>query len=97
MIRHVVTFRFRPDLPMGQIEVIGRALGGLAERLDVLEEYQFGPNLGLPSGNGDYAIIALVDGEAALQSYLDDPEHRRVATELIDPYAEMVLAVQFSV
>lgn len=97
MIQHVVTFRFGPDLPENQLDVIDSALARLAARLDVLREYHYGRHLGLPSGNADYAITALVDDEAALKSYLDDPEHRNVATELIDPHAEAILAVQFTV
>jgi len=97
VIRHVVTFRFGPGLPTGQLDVIDAALAHLAARLDVLREYHYGRHLGLPSGNADYAITALVDDEVALKSYLDDPEHRRVATELIDPHANEILAVQFTV
>jgi stress responsive alpha/beta barrel protein len=97
MIRHVVVFEFDPGLPAGQVGRITAALDELARRLPMLREYHYGPDLGLPAGNGDYAITALVDDQAAFESYLDDAEHRRVAAELIDPYVRVDIAVQLEV
>jgi hypothetical protein len=97
MIRHVVVFEFGPGLPAGQVARITAALDELAVRLPMLREYHYGPDLGLPAGGGDYAIAALVDDQAAFESYLDDAGHRRVAAELIDPYARTIVAVQFEV
>lgn len=97
MIRHVALLTFAPGTSDEAIERIASALSGLPDRLPGLRHYAFGRDLGVDAGNADFAVVADLDDEAAYAEYRDDPEHRRIITELIRPVLAGRTAVQFRV
>jgi Stress responsive A/B Barrel Domain len=93
MIMHVVTFVWAENVTSEEINEVCSALEGLPAKIPALQSYRFGPDAGLRTGNGDFAIVAALTDEAALRAYLDDPAHLEVATRL-RAMAERRTAVQ---
>ena len=85
MIRHCVFFRFRPEVPQAERDVIYAGLGALVGRIPGLLSAQFGPNSspeGLSQGFNDGFIMELADREAR-DRYLTDPEHQQAGARLV--------------
>lgn len=95
MIQHVAVFTWRDVAP--DAGAISSALTSFGAGLPGMLEYRCGADLGLRAGNGDYAVLALLQDEESLTAYLDHPEHRRLVSELILPYASGRHACQFHV
>ena len=96
MLHHVVLLRFVPGTEDAHIDRIIDELRGLPERIDVLDGYRVGRDLGLAAGNAHLVVIADLADAAAYATYRDHPEHRRVIQELVAPVLEHREAVQFA-
>ena len=94
MIRHVSVLTFAEDITPGQIAAIEDALRTLPGRLPV-QSYSLGPDLGIDAGNGSFAVVAEFATQADYETYRDDPEHRRILSELIRPHLASRAAAQF--
>jgi hypothetical protein len=94
MILHVATFTLRDDVTTTQLDAIDAALAALPARIAALRSYSHGRDLGLRSGNGDYAVVALVDDADGLAGYLDHPEHVRAVQTYVQPLVVTRQAVQ---
>lgn len=82
MIKHVVTFTWKDGVTDDQIANVVADLARLPSRIDALDDYTFGADLGLTEGTGDFAIIATVANPSALRAYLEHPDHVPVAQGL---------------
>ena len=96
MILHVVTFTFRDDVTDQQLDAVDEALGRLPSRIDALRSYSHGRDLGLRQGTVDYAVVALVDDEEGLITYLDHPEHVEAVRSAVTPLVLTRQAVQIT-
>lgn len=96
-ILHVVTFRWKPEVTSGDIERLHEALARLPAMIPQLARYEHGRDLGLKTGNVDYAICALVRSAEDLELYLTHPEHARVVREQTSQMFASRQAVQLSV
>jgi heme-degrading monooxygenase HmoA len=94
MFSHVVVFRFKPCTTDQQVDAIEQGMAGLPARLPGMRSYAFGRDLGIVEGNGDFAVVAEFDDEAAWLVYQKDDEHRRVIEQLIVPVTAERHAVQ---
>jgi hypothetical protein len=73
---------------------VSRGLDDLA-RLEMVERYEHGPDLGLADGNWDYVIVGdFADADAYL-AYAGDEAHQRLIRELIRPNIVDRAAVQY--
>jgi hypothetical protein len=95
VIRHVSVLTFVDGVTDEQITAIGEALATLPGRIPALRNYSFGRDAGIDSGNGSFVVIAEFDDEAGYRSYRDDPEHRRILTEIVRPVLADRAAVQY--
>src|SRR6478735_4883731 len=85
MFSHIAVFRFKPGTTDQQVDAIERGLAGLPARLPEMRSYAYGRDLRIVEGNGDFAVVAEFDDEAAWLVYQKDEEHRRVIDQLIVP------------
>lgn len=93
-IRHVALFRWAESTTPEQVADIERRLAGLPGSIPQLRAYAFGADLGIGSGNFDFAVVADVDDEAGFVAYRDHPAHQEVLGVLRPLLAERA-AVQF--
>ncbi|CAL9406969.1 Dabb family protein [Streptomyces collinus] len=81
MIHHIVLFRLKPGITWDSPEV--RAAEELQERMGEeipdLRAWTCGRNITDRAAAHDYAVLGLLDDEAALARYLAHPFHRRTA------------------
>ncbi|NJQ01106.1 Dabb family protein [Streptomyces zingiberis] len=78
MIRHIVLFKFKPgvswdDPRAREAERVAAKVGG---EVPELHEWKFGRNISGRAVAYDYAVIGLVDDEAALERYMVHPFHQ---------------------
>ena len=85
MIRHIALLTFVDGATAEQIRAVEDALSTLPARLAVLQSYAIGPDLRLADGNAAFAVTADFATVDDYVVYRDDPEHRRIITELIAP------------
>jgi len=85
LIRHCVFVRFRSDVTEAQRADIYAGLSALVGRIEGLLTFRAGPNVspeGKSRGYDDGFIMDLAD-RAALDRYLDDPDHKAAGAKLV--------------
>jgi hypothetical protein len=95
MIRHVVLFRWTPDATPEQKQRVAAELRRLPALLPVLRGYDVGADLGLAEGNFEFAVVADFDDLEGFRTYRDNPAHRAVIAEFIQPIIAQRAAVQY--
>ena len=80
-IRHIVLWRLGADdadtRAIHAAEMAER-LTALAEVIDEIDEIEVGPNVAFPGTNWDVALVARFADVAALERYIEHPEHQKV-------------------
>ncbi len=95
MFRHVAMFRWVEGATAEQIDAVEAGLRELPARIPALRAYQFGRDAGINEGNFDFAVVADFDDADGYLAYRDDPAHRAVLVERIQPILAARAAVQF--
>lgn len=93
MIRNVVVGKLEPGLELSAIEPGLTAI--LALEIPGRVACAVGTDLRLREETWDYAITADFVDEESYHAYDADPEHTRVRAELIGPYSEEIVRIQF--
>ena len=96
MLRHVVMFRLLEEVPRGTLQSLREGLSLLAKSIPEIINYSFGEDLGLASGNFDFAIVAEFKDPDAFQRYLDHPDHLAFVADRLKPVLAERAATQFS-
>lgn len=94
MIRHLVTFTWKPGTTTDDIDAVETVLAGLPGRIPSIKAYRFARDLGLDDGNSEFAIIADFDDVAGYEAYRDDPYHQEVIRTRIRPLIAARSAIQ---
>jgi hypothetical protein len=82
MIKHIVFFKFKPEVPRAEIEAGIEALRALPGKIDVIRKFEVGENV-LPSDRAwDGALIGEYDDLAALEIYSKHPDHVAVVIRM---------------
>jgi hypothetical protein len=97
MLRHVVVFKWRDDMPPGQVAAITAGLRALPPEIGAIRSYSCGPDLGLGEGRWHFAVVADFDNAAAWRTYDAHPSHERVRSEMILPWVAERAIVQFEI
>ncbi|MFC4564700.1 Dabb family protein [Nocardiopsis mangrovi] len=77
-LRHIALFRWIDGITPEQVAAVQEGLAALPAAIPELDAYAFGPDLGLGTGNFDFAVVADVADEAAYAVYRDHPRHQEV-------------------
>jgi hypothetical protein len=85
--RHVTMFRWKPETPAGHDEAVRSTLQAFAATLPGCRSYLCGPDAGVMDGTFDFCVIAEFEDRSAWDRYMSDPEHDRIRSEVIGPYA----------
>lgn len=86
MFRHIVVMKWRRPLTAAELTAVNDALGSLCRSARSVRAFSFGPDLGLRTGNADYALVVDFDDEAGWHEYTVHPAHdhpRRVLGEFV--------------
>ncbi len=79
---HIVTFKWNDGFSG---EPVAAALGELIPRLDGVQNYLCGNDIGMSPGTYDFAVVGIFDSREHFLAYRDHPEHQRILKELIGP------------
>ena len=82
MLRHVVSWKLAAEDQPTKLEhssTIAAALQGLVSEIPEIQSLTVGSNVTSTPGNWDVILVADYADEDALQTYIDHPEHQRVA------------------
>ena len=95
--RHVVLFRFRPDVPEETIRGIERAFRDLARALPFVIAFEWGRNSSPEQLDRGFTHCFLVTFEspAGRDAYLPHPLHQAFCRTHLDPAVEEVCVVDF--
>ena len=96
MFRHVVMFRWIDGVTDAQVAAISDALLKLPSIIPEMRAYWVGSDAALTDGNYDYVVVADFDDADGWRAYRDNPEHQRIAVEMIRPLVAARAAVQSS-
>jgi hypothetical protein len=88
VIAHVVVFTWKDSVTEEDVAVVYEAHRALAETVDGLVAFHFGPNLGVAPSTADYAVVIVVEDADALRGYLDHPDH----VALVEQHTSRMLA-----
>ena len=97
MIRHVVTFRWKPEITADDIAAIEAGLRELPAAISQIQRYTFGRDLGINDGNCEFAVVADFASTDDYVVYRDDPQHRRLIEQHIRPHLAERVSIQFEV
>jgi hypothetical protein len=97
MIRHVVLFAWTDKATSEQKQRVADELRALPPRMSGLIAYHVGPDAGIIDGNADFAVVADFDDVASFLAYRQDPAHRAVVDQSINPIARQRTAVQYEI
>lgn len=89
---HVVTFKWRDGFSGDQVAA---ALRELTSRLDGVQSYRCGSDIGMSPGTYDFAVVGSFDSREHFLAYRDHPEHQRILKEMILPNLADKTSVQF--
>jgi hypothetical protein len=97
MIRHCVMFRWKDEMPPAWVAEVEAALATLPAAIPTIASYSFGRDIGVNTGNYEFAVVADFATVDDYVVYRDHPEHKRVVAELIVPNIADRSAVQFEI
>ena len=95
MIRHVVMFRWTPEATQEQKQRVAAELRRLPALLPVLRGLSRRSRSRPAEGNFEFAVVADFDDLEGLRTYRDNPEHRAIIAEFIQPIIAQRAAVQY--
>ena len=102
MLRHIVLFKCKPELPQAEIESVFAALAASQKTVPDIVEFESGPNNSPEGMNRGYthAFTMGFTDEKARDAYLLHPEHgkvRVVIRPILQETQDSVLVVDFSI
>ncbi len=90
MIQHIVLLQFKQDLAEKEIQLVFDALQNLRQHIPEILSFSHGKyqsKEGLNKGFTHGFVMTFAD-ERARDTYLDHPEHEKVAWQIINPRLE---------
>lgn len=94
MIKHVVMFKFRPEVERSKCEKTVDELRTLPQVIDVIRDLEVGLDILQSKRSYDAVLIATFDDLGALEIYQRHPDHVAVALQ-IQEITDAVVAVDY--
>ena len=95
-LRHVVLFKFKDDTPPETVRAIEEGFRALPERIDVIQDFEWGTNVSVEGADRGFTHCFLVtfNDEAGRDAYLPHPAHREFA-DMLRPHRDAVLVIDY--
>ncbi|WP_432974091.1 Dabb family protein [Dactylosporangium sp. CA-233914] len=95
MIKHVLLFKFRDDLPAGTAEDVLAELETFPSRYPAMRNWSSGPNISTRDGSMTHGFVVEFPAEQDLLDYLHSESHERFVRERWRPVIERQVIVSF--
>jgi Stress responsive A/B Barrel Domain len=94
MLRHISCLTWKEGTPPEAVAAVEAGLAELPALIPELRAFSFGPDLGLASGNADFAIVADLDDTDGWRRYQEHPAHQALLVDRIRPILASRTAAQ---
>ena len=95
MIRHIAMFTLKDDAPEGTTDHLEEGLFLLAQTIEEISAYTYGPDLELRDGTWDFAVVADFATAADFRAYAEHPDHVKFIQERLTPVLKDRASLQF--
>lgn len=95
MVEHIVLFRWAEGASNQAIDHVMAELRALKDKIVEILDFTCGANFSASSKGYTHGLVARFADRAALQAYLNHPEHQRVVHELINPIRGDLLLLDY--
>lgn len=95
-LRHVVLFKFKPEVDQQQIQQVVREFAALEKKIDAIVDWEGGKDVsveGFARGYTHCFVVTFVD-EKGRDAYLPHPAHQAFV-DLVKPKLESVLVIDY--
>ncbi|MDT7757299.1 MAG: hypothetical protein QOH27_3197 [Mycobacterium sp.] len=82
---HIVTFEWKFPDQSGKAAVAADALCAFVAKLDGVESYICGSDIGRTPSSYDFAVVGTFTTQSDFERYRDHPDHQRIISEQIAP------------
>jgi quinol monooxygenase YgiN len=95
-LRHVVAFRFKPDVTLEQMQQATRDFRALPRKVPQILAFEGGPDVSLQqkSGKFTHCFMVTVKDQQALAQYGEHPDHKAFSRS-VDPLLAEVMVVDY--
>lgn len=95
-LRHVVAFKFKPEITVEQMQQVTTAFYALKADIPEIIEFEGGPDINIQKKQGKYthSFMVTVKDEKALGIYGAHPKHKAFS-RLADPMLAEVMVVDY--
>lgn len=97
MIRHIVCFKFKPDITEEEKAALVQATRELPKAISVAKSWQDGFNLGPRDKTYDYGITCEFDDWDAFNTYIDHPAHQAFVENYVKKLVPTRAVIDFEV
>lgn len=96
VLRHVVAFRFKPEVTQAQIQNVSDDVRALEQKVPHILDFEGGPHIKADRTNAKFThvFIVTVRDEAELRAYGAHPDHRAFSRSA-DPLLAEVMVVDY--
>jgi len=94
MLKHVVFFKFKPEVKESEIVELEKGLAALPGAIPEIQEYVFGRDIIHSERSYDFALVSGFADLKAMERYQKHPNHLPVL-EMVKRICSTVLAVDF--
>ena len=94
MLKHVVLFKFKPEVKEADIVKLEKALAALPGAIPEIQEYVFGRDVIHSERSYDFALVSGFADLKAMERYQKHPKHLPVL-EMVKRICSTILAVDF--
>ena len=98
MVEHIVLLKLKSDVYEAQLDTMSDALISMSDEIPGIESITFGTNHS-PEGKSqgyEFGFIVRFTDEAARDTYLPHPYHKKIAGEHIRPLVDDVLVFDYT-
>lgn len=97
MIKHMVLFRFRPEVEAEKRDALLREYVSFPQTHTKMRNFTLGRNISRRDSTYEYAFTVEFDSETDLRAYLDSPEHEEHVVQRFRPLIEARAIVSYEV
>lgn len=94
MIRHIVLFKFKDEVPPEERRAFIARLKQLPQQIAEIKEFEIGEDITRAARSYDLALVATYEDEEALRRYAEHPDHLPVV-ELSRRLCQHIVAVDY--
>jgi lysophospholipase L1-like esterase len=96
LLRHVVLFKFKPEVSPAEVQEVVTAFVGLKAKIDLIEDFEWGTDVSVENlaAGFTHCFIGSFRDAAARDAYLPHPAHKEFV-KLVGPRVEKVLVVDY--